>query len=162
MTPTDIILDTNVVLDWLVFEHPPGCRIGEDIVSGRLRWIGSEGMREELVDVLGRLLTQADLQRWSHRHPWAMDMALRWQCPVPSPAPLPHPMRLRCTDPDDQIFIDLALSRHTPWLVSRDRALLRLGRRARLHGVEVVTPEQWLARRPIEHPPFDGSLAASA
>lgn len=147
MTPTDIILDTNVVLDWLVFEHPPGCRIGADIVAGRRRWIGSPEMREELEDVLGRLLTQPDLRRWEHRYALAMEMVSRWQQSVPTPAPLPHPMRLRCTDPDDQIFIDLALSRCTPWLVSRDRALLRLARRARAHGVEVVTPEQWLDRQ---------------
>ncbi len=143
----DIILDTNVVLDWLVFEHPPGCAIGECIEAGQLRWIAAAPMHEELLDVLNRLRTQPDLRRWEHRLPQALDrVALSIQS-VPEPAPLPHPMRMRCTDPDDQIFIDLALSRRTPWLITRDRALLKLARRARAHGVDVLTPEQWNARQ---------------
>ena len=42
----------------------------------------------------------------------------------------------RCTDPDDQKFLDLALHAHAKWLVSRDKALLRLARKARPLGLE--------------------------
>ena len=51
--------------------------------------------------------------------------------------------RLRCSDPDDQCFIDLAVARRTPWLVTRDHALRRLARRAGAFGVAVLTPEAW-------------------
>ena len=53
-------------------------------------------------------------------------------------------------------FIDLAVSRRTPWLITRDHALRRLARRARAFGVAVVTPEGWAAaqacRAPLPHP----------
>jgi predicted nucleic acid-binding protein len=52
-------------------------------------------------------------------------------------------MRIHCTDPDDQAFIDLALAVKARWLVSRDRALLRLRRRAEKQGLVVLTPERW-------------------
>jgi len=148
MTP-DIILDTNVVLDWLVFEHASGLAIGQAVTEGRVRWIASPAMQDELVDVLGRLLHLPTLVRWSARHAPAMAAAQAWSRPVPSPGPLPHSERLRCTDPDDQCFIDLAIARRTPWLVTRDHALRRLARRARPLGVAVLTPEAWAEAQPV-------------
>lgn len=147
MTP-DIILDTNVVLDWLVFEHASGLAIGQAVTEGRIRWIVSPAMQDELVDVLGRLLYLPTLVRWSARHAPAMATVQAWSRSVPPPGPLPHGERLRCTDPDDQCFIDLAIARRTPWLVTRDHALRRLARRARPLGVAVLTPEAWAESQP--------------
>ena len=144
---SDIILDTNVVLDWLVFEHTSGLAIGRAVTEGQVRWIVSPAMQEELVDVLGRLLHLPTLMRWSERHAPAMAMVQAWAQPVNAPDPLPYGERLRCTDPDDQCFIDLAMSRRTPWLVTRDHALRRLARRARPFGVAVLTPEDWARTR---------------
>jgi len=42
------------------------------------------------------------------------------------------------------MFIDLAVASAPSWLVTRDRALLALRRRAAARGVVVATPEQWL------------------
>ena len=53
--------------------------------------------------------------------------------------------RMRCTDGDDQKFIDLALGHGARWLLSRDRAVLKLARRARPLGLSVLTPETWSA-----------------
>jgi predicted nucleic acid-binding protein len=50
--------------------------------------------------------------------------------------------RLRCTDPDDQKFIDAAIV-SAQWLISRDRAVLKLARRAAALGLRIVTPERW-------------------
>jgi predicted nucleic acid-binding protein len=47
-------------------------------------------------------------------------------------APLPGP--------DDQKFIDLALLGGATWLVSRDKAVLKLARRCRAQAGLVVTP----------------------
>lgn len=146
-TPPDIILDTNVVLDWLVFGHSSGLAIGQAITSGEVRWITSPPMQEELVDVLGRLLHLPALMRWSARHGPALEGVQAWSHAVSAPGPLPFGERLRCTDPDDQCFIDLAIARRTPSLVTRDHALRRLARRARPFGVAVLTPEDWARTR---------------
>jgi predicted nucleic acid-binding protein len=141
--PIPVVIDTNVVLDWLVFDSPDTAALAAAIGHGELVWLGTDAMREESLEVLDRLRTHAHLQRWNDRRDAALAAVARWMQPVETPPPLPWPMRLRSVDPDDQIFIDLALHRRIPWLLSRDRALLKLAKRARAHGVQVLTPAQW-------------------
>ena len=43
------------------------------------------------------------------------------------------------------MFIDLALAAGVQWLFTRDRALLRLARKARERGVIVLRPADWSA-----------------
>jgi predicted nucleic acid-binding protein len=62
--------------------------------------------------------------------------------PIAEPQ-VPPGLALHCTDPDDQVFIDLALVAGARWLVTQDRALLRLARRAALRGVVIVPPARW-------------------
>jgi len=52
---------------------------------------------------------------------------------------------LRCKDPDDQVFIDLALHLNAQWLFTKDAALLKLAKRARLRGTQVLSLQQWVA-----------------
>ncbi len=56
---------------------------------------------------------------------------------------------LRCSDPDDQQFIDLAIAHRAHALLTRDRAVLRLAARARHFGVLIATPEVWLRRETL-------------
>jgi predicted nucleic acid-binding protein len=53
---------------------------------------------------------------------------------------------LRCKDPDDQVFIDLALHVGARWLFTKDAALLKLARRARQRGVGVTSLQQWVSQ----------------
>jgi len=97
-------------------------------------------MRDELAHVLGRgslppgrgLPTSALLEAFDTRAQILI-----------APAPvLANP--LRCTDPDDQKFIDFAVAHRAAWLVSRDRAVLKLKRRAlAAHGVRILPPAAW-------------------
>lgn len=129
------VLDTNVVLDWLVFRNPRTAAVAAAIETGNVRWIVSPPMRAEL----GHMLTHASLARWSPDAGGVLATLDRMasKCP-PAPA-----SRLHCTDRDDQIFIDLALAERADWLITHDRALLKLARRARLRGVCVLTPMVW-------------------
>jgi uncharacterized protein len=132
------VLDTNVVLDWLVFRNPRTASLAAAIEDGGLRWIVSMPMRAEL----GHMLAHASLARWS---PDA-DRILATLDRLSSLCPPAAASRLHCTDRDDQIFIDLALKERADWLITHDRALLKLARRARLQGVSVLTPMAWHER----------------
>jgi predicted nucleic acid-binding protein len=95
-------------------------------------------MREEL----SRTLTYATLQDWKPDSERTLACFDRLAQPSPDP-PRPQAGPLLCSDPDDQVFIDLALSRKVGWLLTRDRALLKLKRRAAAQGVVIAPPEHW-------------------
>ena len=137
---TAVILDTNVVLDWLVFRDSRCAPLTQAIENGRLRWLVTEPMRQELAHVLGRGVVDA----WAPDHTKLWE---RWRLLSETVLPVEtsgDAIRIRCTDMDDQKFIDLALS-SAQWLFSRDRAVLKLARRACRLGVRFATPEQWVA-----------------
>lgn len=128
-----VVLDTNVVLDWLLFDEPAAAALARAIIMGRLRWVVTAPMREELAHVLARGLAAArGTEASALLATWDRHAALH-------PEPPSHRL-LRVTDPDDQKFVDLALCVRARWLVSRDRAVLKLARRAALAGTAIVTP----------------------
>lgn len=133
-----VVLDTNVVLDWLVFRNPEGRPLFDAIEQRQLRWLVTEAMRDELLHVLGRGVAAS-------YSPNLQEIAESWHKlseTVTSRAPQGEAARLRCTDIDDQKFIDLALA-EARWLVSRDRAVLKLARRAGKLGLHVLPPGRW-------------------
>lgn len=123
-----------MVLDWLVFGDPGTAALASAVESGRLRWLVCASMRAELAYVVLR----------SQLAPWQPDAARvlatydRYACSCEPPVP----SRLWCTDADDQPFIDLALQHRVRWLFSRDKAVLKLARRARLAGLEIAPPSR--------------------
>ena len=135
-----VVLDTNVVLDWLVFRNPQCEPLTQAIEEGHLRWLVTEPMRDELAHVLGRGVVDA----WAPNQTQLWESWRRLSKRVPSPETTGDSLRLRCTDPDDQKFVDLALS-SAQWLISRDRAVLKLARQAQRLGLRVATPERWSA-----------------
>jgi len=130
-----------VVLDWLFFSDPSSAGFSCAIVSRQLRWVASLAMRDELAEVLRRGLAEA------HQVETA-DMLAVWDAHVTlvaaAPA-LPIAMGLQCSDRDDQKFLDLAHAERAPWLLSRDRAVLKLARRARRFGLTIAIPQDWRA-----------------
>ena len=135
----NLVLDTNAVLDWLVFDNP-GCRlIARAILSGTVRWVVNAAVRDELAHVLSRGVVDQ----------WQPDLPLLWRTwerhatPIEQPPQSSPQRRPQCTDIDDQKFVDLALDTGALWLVTRDRALLKLARRARSLGLAIVTPERF-------------------
>lgn len=134
--PASVVLDTNTVLDWLVFRDPAALSLAAWIEAGRLDWQASPAMRQEFEHVLGR----SALTRWTPDGPGA---AATWDRLARVAPAEPPAGPLRCLDPDDQVFIDFALAERCTWLVSRDRALLRLARRATPWGLTILTPQAW-------------------
>ena len=119
-----LVLDTNVVLDLLVFRDPTAIPIERALAAGEVRWIATTAMRDDLDRVLAypqlaaRLLA-ADTTAGAVLAAFDARAQL-----VESAARAP----VTCADPDDQAFIDLAL-RHRAVLLSKDSAVLSLARR---------------------------------
>lgn len=136
------VLDTNVVLDWLVFKDPSCQALGAAIESGALQWLASAELRAEFDAVLAR---GVGLDR--KPDPVALDISWRRLAEMRAPAPAAGETGwrspCRCTDPDDQKFIDLALHSGARWLFSRDRAVLKLAREARIRGLAIIEPTAW-------------------
>lgn len=138
-TPPIVVIDTNIVLDWLVFADPSVAALSGAVRSGALRWVACERTLGELQHVLTRpqILARQPDETLIHRA--LLQFAERSDTP---PCAL-H--LLRCADPDDQKFLDLALDVRASWLFSKDKALLRLARRAAPFGLRIATPQAWTA-----------------
>ncbi|MEP7058720.1 MAG: PIN domain-containing protein [Caldimonas sp.] len=137
----ELVLDTNVVLDWIFFRDPRTAPLAAAISTGQVRWLACAALRAELLHVLERGVRRAGapsptevLESWD-----------RWATMTEPAAASPEP-RLRCTDPDDQKFIDFALQTGASALLSGDRAVLKLASRAARHGLQIVTAQIWQAR----------------
>ena len=126
------------MLDWLLFDDLRFAQVADAITSGRLRWIATAPMRDEL----DRVLRRGIASRPGHATDAIVAAFDRWTMMVDEPMPAFTPS-LRCGDADDQKFIDLAVQQRDAVLVSRDRAVLRLSRAAAVVGLRIVVPERW-------------------
>ena len=129
-----LVLDTNIVLDLLVFADPAVAPVRTLLQAQRLCWVATPPMRDELARVLaypqivprlafygltaGKLLESYEAQvRW-------VDVAPR--------------VSAVCKDADDQHFIDLAVA-HRAILLSKDKAVLCMQKRLLVLGAQAAT-----------------------
>ena len=98
----------------------------------QLRWLATPPMREELVRVLAYPKIAPVLARLGHS---AASLLAQWDALVSVVEVAPR-CAVRCRDPDDQMFIDLAVA-HRAQLLSKDALVLRLTRRLLPLGVVV-------------------------
>ena len=136
--PTWVVLDTNVVLDLLLFGDARAGALLRALQAGQLQALATPAMFDELADVLSRPF----LARWQVDAGSLLTQARALCRLVDAPAARAGAAP-RCADPDDQVFIDLAWSWPARWLFSRDRALLDLARTAAHRGLGVLTPAAW-------------------
>ena len=131
-----LVLDTNIVLDLLVFQDPLVQPLSEGLASGGLHWLATAAMREELARVLAypKLAQRVAFHRGEAGQVLAdFDRHARLQ-EAPAKAPL------TCGDPDDQKFIDLAVA-HRCMLLSKDYEVLRM--RKRLAQLQVTASDRF-------------------
>ena len=141
MAPRRMVLDTNIWLDWLVFN---------DSSVLHLKKVVSEGQAEIFIDAaceaeLERVLAY-DLAR--HTLDAAAQAACLAECRriarhVDTSAP-PDECKLlpRCADPDDQKFLALALAARADVLITKDHKLLELARRTK--PFRILHPRKFL------------------
>lgn len=129
-----VVIDTNCVLDLLVFDEPALLPLYGAVRRGELHWHATAVMRDELARVLGYPQVARRLcggGRSAHEVLAAFD---RWARPVPHPVAT----AVRCADADDQVFIDLAVQLGAA-LFSKDGCVLALARRLAPLGVNVLS-----------------------
>lgn len=136
-----VVLDTNVVFDWLLFANADCGGLARAIAAGHVRWLATAAMQDEFLHVLQR----GSLDAWGPdigalKASWALHCKT-----VDPPAAGPSNPSLRCDDADDQKFIELAWARGARWLLSRDRAVLKLSRHLAALGVTVGPPGRFLS-----------------
>jgi len=117
------VLDTNAWLDWLVFDDPSACELGRAAEAGAIALLATESTRAEWLAVIARPR-------------FGLDQAAR------TAIASRYDRHATLVDPDDRKFVELALATGADFLVTRDKALLKLARRARRwHGLAIVRPE---------------------
>ena len=135
-----LVLDTNIVLDALVFRDPRThalrAALFDEPVMPDLLWLATAPMREELARVLAYPHIAVRLAYYGLAAAQVLsqfDTRARI-VPVAPKAPA------TCKDPDDQKFIDLAVS-HGATLLSKDKAVLCMRKRLVKLGVVDVGVE---------------------
>jgi putative PIN family toxin of toxin-antitoxin system len=126
------VLDTNVLLDLWVFDDPSAHTLRAALDHGACIALRSADTDSELADVLARTEFELTMKR-------QQELLARWRertrlIERVFPAPW------RCADPRDQRFLDLAFTARAQLLVTRDKALLRLARKARAGGLRIAAP----------------------
>jgi putative PIN family toxin of toxin-antitoxin system len=127
-----IVIDTNTVLDMLVFEDPTAQDLLAQLQCGDLQWLAAAPMREELVRVLGYPQIAKRLQARA----MAPEAVLAAFDSLVVLKPVAARAAFVCKDRDDQQFIDLALAWQAA-LLSKDRAVLSMTRRMARLGILV-------------------------
>lgn len=126
------VIDTNVLLDFWVFDDAASRPLRAAVESGHVNALRSGDSVDELTQVIMRekfeLATEA---RFGILRDWD-----RLATPVERVFAAPF----ACSDQADQKFLDLAYTARADWLVTRDNALLKLARRARRDGLKILLP----------------------
>ena len=154
LTPR-VVLDSNIWVDILIFDDAVARPIRTALEAGRLDAIISPACREELRRVL-------DYPQFAH---YAVDAqaALAWVDRVTRSVADPEEAARargetfvpRCKDRDDQKFLALADAANVAYLVSKDKAVLKLKRRmAKYCDVAVLPPKQFVALVQLENAPL--------
>ncbi len=130
------VIDTNIWLDLYVFADASAHTLAEALRSATLIPVRSAATDGELHRVLARPAI-------AQRVPAALAQTLQdWE----ALARIVLPRRAApwlCSDPDDQKFLDLSTSAGAHYLFTKDKALLRLARRARQAGLAILEPRHY-------------------
>jgi len=135
-----IVLDTNIVLDLLVFDDPATRPLKDALAARRVQWIATQAMRDELARVLTYPKVVPCLARYKLN---ASDVLAVFDRQVQRVDAAPK-ATITCKDADDQKFIDLAVA-HRATLLSKDRAVLCMARRLSVLGVRVQSAIEFAA-----------------
>lgn len=135
-----LVLDTNVVIDWLVFDDAYLASFREQVRARAVQIVTHPPALQELRRVLGYPELKLNAARQAAVLEQYSALVVSFESDVEPPPGFP-----RCRDPDDNPFLQLAWQAGARALVSRDKAVLKLARRARKFGFEIFDVPQMVA-----------------
>ncbi len=135
-----LVLDTQVWLDWLVFEDAEVVPLRNAVALKRVQVLMDEACAAELERVLAYDLGKHSIDAQAQ----ASCLAICRQTVVRIEGIAAEAMTVQlplCRDPDDQKFLEAALAARADFLVTKDQALLELARRVR--EFRILTPAEF-------------------
>jgi putative PIN family toxin of toxin-antitoxin system len=137
-----IVIDTNVCLDLFVFRDPRWAALLAALHKRAVEAVTRDDCRTEWLRVLDYRHLPLDGQ--SRPGAIAAFDALIICLPADGMRPRAEVRLPVCTDPDDQKFLELARDADAQTLITKDKALLKLGRKTARAGLfDIVSPDRW-------------------
>ena len=135
-----VVLDTNILLDILVFDdqraHPLRAALETQLIDA----VATQNTVDEFLDVIGRSQFGLDVEQQKL-------IALQWKDwarLIPEQEVMVAPWK--CKDRDDQVFINLAYSLRPATLISKDKQVLKIAKRAIKESIVITSNhDQFLA-----------------
>ena len=135
--PLRVVFDTNVLLSMFVFADSRFAPLRAEVDAGRWLAYTRPDCLEEFRRVLDYAMFKLEPERQLAAFEAYVAIARQPEFETPEqPAVLP-----KCKDKDDQKFLELARDIGADWLVSSDKALLKLNRKL-IGRYRVLKPEQ--------------------
>ena len=145
--PVRLVLDTNVVIDWLVFDDPFMNPLRHGVRDGGILVLTHAPAAVELQRVLGYRQLKLDPARQLQVMTRYREQATVFT--MPADFSLKHLMLPggfpRCRDRDDEHFLALAYHAKADALVSRDNAVFGLKSRAAKFGMTISNVQELIA-----------------
>ncbi len=138
-----VVLDTNILLDILVFDDERAHPLRAALANQELDAVATKNTIEEFADVISR--PQFDLDEETQK-----ETILQWQ----SWSRVIDDLDLqvapwKCKDRDDQVFINLAFTLKPSTLISKDKLVLKIAKRAQKEQVTITSDHSQILRRNI-------------
>ncbi len=131
-----IVLDTNILLDMLVFDDDRAHPLRAALDANQLDAVATDKTFAEFQDVIGReqfSLNKDQQQLISEQwKKWARIVSDDDLCQAP----------WKCKDRDDQVFINLAYSFRPSALISKDKQVLKIAKRAIKEKVTITSDHE--------------------
>lgn len=140
--PLRVVFDTNVLLSLYVFADSRFAPLRLQVEHGAWLALSNDACLHEWRRVLAYPMFALDAAAQA-----AADAAYRAHLQLVPPVPEARFVLPRCSDSDDQKFLELARDGMADVLITSDKALLALARRQKMAGrFGIITPDAALSR----------------
>ncbi len=128
-----VVLDTNILLDILVFDDQRAHPLRAALESNRIDAVATQKTFDEFLDVIGRPQFELDTAKQQLiGAQWKV-----WARMIPDQELSIAPWK--CKDRDDQVFINLAYSLRPATLLSKDKQVLKIAKRAIKESIVITS-----------------------